>query len=69
MKYNNQFDGDWIQPIIEGYKIKCCDCGLVHKLNFRISDEGKIQFQAFRDNRATGQIRRHIRQDKERNKR
>jgi len=35
-----------------GYYMKCCDCGLVHKLNFRVIKDKigrvKIQFQAFR---------------------
>ena len=58
MKYTNPEEGEWVQPVIEGYKLKCCDCGLVHTLNFRIED-GHIQFQAFRDNRSTGQVRRY----------
>lgn len=39
--------GEWVQPVPEGYFMKCCDCGLVHRMNFRIVD-GKVQFQAFR---------------------
>lgn len=63
MRYTEEVAGDWIQPIRRGYKMACCDCGLVHRLNFRVvsNKRGKfIQFQAFRDNRATGQIRRHL---------
>lgn len=26
---------DWIRPTMNGYHISCCDCGLVHTLNFR----------------------------------
>jgi len=61
MKYKKQFDGDWIQPIRRGYKLRCCDCGLVHKINFRLikGRRGlKIQFQPFRDERATAGVRR-----------
>lgn len=58
MKYTQAKDGDWIQPIRRGYKMACCDCGLVHVLNFRIRN-GKIQFQPRRDNRATAQRRRN----------
>lgn len=47
----------WIQPVIRGYKMACCDCGLVHSLNFRVSG-GRVQFQASRNARATGQKRR-----------
>lgn len=58
MKYPKVKEGEWIQPIRKGYKMRCCDCGLVHIMNFRIY-KGHIQLQAFRDERATSQIRRY----------
>lgn len=57
MKYEQAWDGEWIQPKQHGYKISCCDCGLVHILNFRIVDN-KVQIQPTRDNRATAAKRR-----------
>jgi len=57
MKYEKPQEGEWVTPIKTGYKLACCDCGLVHKINFRVSN-GKVKFQVFRDNRATGQMRR-----------
>lgn len=59
MKYRQEYDGEWIRPARKGYKIKCCDCGLVHKINFRIR-KGNIEYQPFRDNRATAAVRRKI---------
>ena len=50
----------WVQPVEQGYKMCCCDCGLVHTMDFRIED-GHIQFRAQRNNRSTGQVRRHQR--------
>lgn len=50
---------EWIQPIRKGYKLCCCDCGLVHKFEFRVS-KGQIQFRGDRDNRATAMVRRHM---------
>ncbi len=50
----------WTQPVRKGYKLECCDCGLVHSFDFRIR-QGKVQFRAFRDNRRTT-IRRRKRQ-------
>lgn len=61
MKQYHVTEGEWIQPIMKGYKMECCDCGLVHTINFRIVVKGrskKVQLQAFRNNRATGQTRR-----------
>lgn len=26
---------DWIMPIPKGYLMKCCDCGLVHEMEFK----------------------------------
>ena len=60
MKYENVTEGEWVRPVMVGYKMCCCDCGLVHKLNFRITEDGVVELQAFRDNRATGQVRRHM---------
>lgn len=48
----------WVQPLEDGYKMACCDCGLVHTMRFRVED-GRAQFQVKRNNRATGQVRRH----------
>ena len=62
MKYKQEKEGEWVQPIRKGYKMACCDCGLVHKLDFKIEKSGNrrfILFRASRDNRATGQTRRH----------
>lgn len=64
--YKHPKAGEWVQPVCRGYKMACCDCGLVHKMNFRVvkyadGKRTKVQFQAARDNRATAMIRRHAR--------
>jgi hypothetical protein len=57
-RYASVASGQWVQPIRRGYKMACCDCGLVHVVDFRIR-HGRIQLRAVRDARATGQVRRH----------
>ena len=59
MRYGKPEPDEWIQPITKNYKMACCDCGLVHELDFRIH-EGRIQFRARRSERSTGQKRRHM---------
>lgn len=27
---------DWQQPIMKGYRMTCCDCGLEHEVEFRV---------------------------------
>lgn len=57
MRYQQVQAGEWVQPVRKGYRLRCCDCGLVHTLNFRLFRR-RIQFQAFRHNRATAAVRR-----------
>ena len=57
MRYPKPKAGEWIQPVSKGYKMACCDCCLVHTLDFRIKD-GQVQFRAFRNNRSTSLMRR-----------
>jgi len=51
-------DNEWIQPIEHGYMMSCCDCGLIHKMNFRVVD-GRAEFQASRAVGYTKQYRMH----------
>ena len=78
MTYERPSKGSWIQPIKRGYKMMCCDCSLVHTMNFRTiicvngqwvlwepglaGSDMKIQFQAARNERSTGQARRKYEQ-------
>ena len=57
MRFTNPEAGEWVQPRRRGYKLACCDCGLVHRLDFRLW-RGRVQFRAFRNERSTGQMRR-----------
>lgn len=53
---------DWIQPRMRSYRMSCCDCGLVHELQFRVVACGrghKVIFRARRHERATAAVRRH----------
>ena len=61
VKYRKTQDGEWTRPIGHGYRIACCDCGLVHDIDIRIADdsgEGVVEFRATRNNRATAARRR-----------
>ncbi len=35
VKYGKVIPGKWVKPVMKGYIMCCCDCGLVHKMNFR----------------------------------
>jgi hypothetical protein len=60
-RYPGKADGEWIQPRVREFWLRCCDCGLVHRMKFRTVDSPrgrKIQFAAWRDRRRTAQSRR-----------
>ncbi len=59
-KYPDIRDGEWIHPL-KGYRMACCDCGLVHHIDFRIvqhKGRNRIVFAGTRDRRATAAMRR-----------
>lgn len=59
MKYRKIKDGQWVQPKMKGYKMMCCDCGLVHIVDFKIVWNGKkVRLRASRDDRRTALSRR-----------
>jgi hypothetical protein len=54
---------DWVEPK-PIYRMACCDCGLVHELEFRTAEDGEPTFRARRHNRATAQVRRRMKREK-----
>ena len=59
MKYPRpgEYNGEWVTPVRNGYRMMCCDCGLVHEMDFRVKG-GRIQFRVRRNERATMASRR-----------
>lgn len=57
-------EGEWFEPPRKDFRFQCCSCGLVHRMRFKMvpnANGGKsIRVQMFRDNRATGQVHRHM---------
>ena len=35
-EFRNVKAGEWVAPAHQGYLMKCCDCGLVHRFDYRI---------------------------------
>ena len=50
-----KLDFNWRKQIL---RFQCCDCGLVHDVKYIIAGR-RIRVITTRNNRATGQIRRH----------
>lgn len=65
-RYQKVAKDEWVQPKMTQYRAACCDCGLVHEIEFRVVSKktGKIvqgyqvQFNADRHPRATAAVRR-----------
>lgn len=39
-RYEVDEDGwtEWIPPVMNGYRMTCCDCGLVHEMDFKATE-------------------------------
>lgn len=63
MKYKQIMAGEWARPTMKGHKMMCCDCGLVHQVDFKVIHWGKghkVLLKSKLLKRATGQARRHM---------
>jgi hypothetical protein len=65
---------NWMMPVMDKYHMGCCDCGLVHTLQFRVmrvskksgqfsegpdvSKNHRVLFRAKRNRRSTAAMRR-----------
>lgn len=63
MTYPQLHDRQWVNPVMRGYRIMCCHCGLVHTLDFKKTTDG-IRFRATRHPRATAAARKRLDIDK-----
>jgi hypothetical protein len=52
--------GEWTRPRMRNFREQCCDCGLIHRLDFKVVD-GRVEFRTRRDDRATAAVRRSFR--------
>lgn len=62
-----RFDYEWVDVTMKRF-VRCCDCGLVHKEEYRIvpgDNDDHIIRQAVRDKRATAACRRSLKMKKE----
>lgn len=50
----------WVQPVMPKYFLACCDCNLVHEMQFRIVGirKQRVQFRARRARNYTAKLRR-----------
>lgn len=53
-------DREWFTPTQRNHKMACCDCGLVHTMDFRVNRKGKVELRASRDEKLTVSRRRSI---------
>lgn len=56
-------DGEWVRVPAKGHKNACCDCSLVHIIDYRIAEDGALEIRFRRDKRATAALRRKTKKD------
>jgi hypothetical protein len=55
--YYQVTDGEWLRVVKRKFREQCCDCGLIHVVDFRVRDNA-MEVRATRDDRATAASRR-----------
>ncbi len=55
--YYQVTDGEWVRVVKRKFRDQCCDCGLIHVVDFRERDNA-LEVRSTRDNRATASSRR-----------
>lgn len=64
--YHQITEGEWVEPVHRKFSLQCCDCALVHDMDFRVV-KGAVQFRVRKVNhRATAAARRPFKFKKER---
>jgi hypothetical protein len=58
----------WFAPNLIHYRLACCDCGLVHEVQFRYRKRTSVQIRFKKNNRATAAMRRSKKYKKYRSK-
>lgn len=56
-RYYKVTDGERIRPNMKKWRMRCCDCGLVHVMDFFVV-RGQVELTAVRDKRATQATRK-----------
>jgi hypothetical protein len=54
-KVRQVHDGAWIKPILRGYRMICCFCGLTHLMDFRVTPERGLEMRGWRVNGESGE--------------
>lgn len=39
-------DDEWVTITWKAQHEQCCNCGMVHKVDYRVNEGGKLQFRA-----------------------
>lgn len=56
-KYAQAYDGEWMRIPWKGFREQCCQCALIHVVDYRVVD-GKLEFRCTVDKRATTAARK-----------
>jgi hypothetical protein len=67
-KFYKVKDNEWQMPVMDKYKLACCDCGLVHNIDFKVIDDdthkkiknASVLFKAKRNIKLTKELRKEM---------
>ena len=51
---------EFFRILHRGWRLKCCYCALIHRIDARVASDGRIELRIIRDHRATSAARRKL---------
>ena len=51
---------DWFAPNMRDFRLRCCSCGLIHDMRFRVNKKGEVEIKIVRNELATSAARRPL---------
>lgn len=57
-KYHQVVEGEWVPTSMRKHRNQCCGCGLVHVVDFRMTEKERLEMRVTVNRRATAAARR-----------
>lgn len=57
-RYHQVIEGEWVPTSMRRHRNQCCDCAMVHEIDFRVTKKERLEMRVRVNRRATAAARR-----------